>query len=203
MTKVFVEPIGVTVEIPDGDSLLSVVTSGAVDVPVDCMGRGTCGKCLVRVGAGEFSEPTEAELRKVPANKIAEGWRLACQTVPRSHRVSIEVRATQGRRQILTTSRLHPGPADPAVRREVVTLAPATLEDNRSDSRRLLDATGGADLPLSVLRELPDALRDGRWQVAATTYEGRVIDVEPAPSTAGPAFGAAIDIGTSKIIAYL
>ncbi|HMK92800.1 MAG TPA: ASKHA domain-containing protein, partial [Thermoleophilia bacterium] len=46
-------------------------------------------------------------------------------------------------------------------------------------------------------------LRDGRWQVATTTYEGRVIDVEPAASTAGPAFGAAIDIGTSKIIAYL
>jgi len=203
MTKVFVEPIGVTVEIPDGDSLLSVVTSGAVDVPVDCMGRGTCGKCLVRVGAGEFSEPTEAELRKVPASKIAQGWRLACQTVPRSHRVSIEVRATQGRRQILTTSRLHPGPADPAVRREVVTLAPATLEDNRSDSRRLLDATGGSELPLSVLRELPDALRDGGWQVVATTYEGRVIDVEPAASAPDPAFGAAVDIGTSKIIAYL
>ena len=229
MTKVFVEPIGVTVEIPDGDSLLSVVTSGAVDVPVDCAGRGTCGKCLVRLGAGEFSEPTEAEERKVPASKIAQGWRLACQTVPRSGRVSIEVRATQGRRQILTTSRLHPGPADPAVRREVVTLAPATLDDNRADSRRLLDATGGGELPLSALRGLPDALRDGHWRVVATTYEGRVIDVEPAMPAAvnhaaadealaqgapgspdapvapspGPAFGAAVDIGTSKIIAYL
>jgi len=235
VTKVFVEPIGVTVEIPDGESLLAVVTSGAVDVPVDCMGRGTCGKCLVRVGAGEFGEPTDAERRKVPANKLAQGWRLACQTVPRSARVTIEVRATQGRRQILTTSRLHPGAPDPAVRREVVTLAPATLEDARGDRERLLATTGADELPMSVLRELPATLRDGRWRAVVTRYGDRVIDVETAGGAAtanhaaaesagamatgpasgstggsaaaeqeaGPAYGAAVDIGTSKIIAYL
>ena len=82
MTKVFVEPIGVTVEIPDGETLLAVVTSGAVDVPVDCAGRGTCGKCLVRTGTGSFSEPNETERTKIPASKLAQGWRLACQTTP-------------------------------------------------------------------------------------------------------------------------
>jgi uncharacterized 2Fe-2S/4Fe-4S cluster protein (DUF4445 family) len=221
MTKVFVEPIGVTVEIPDGETLLAVVTSGAVDVPVDCAGRGTCGKCLVRTGAGEFSEPTEAERRKIPADKLAEGWRLACQTTPHPARVSIEVRATQGRRQILTTSRLHPGEPRPAVTREVVTLAPPTLADPLADRERLLAALGAPDLPLSVLRHLPATLRDARWRVAVTRYEGRVIDVEGAPSGAaadsrgdgrgpdgradvdGGAFGVAVDVGTSKIIAYL
>ena len=73
MTKVFVEPIGVTVEIPSGETLLAVVTSGAVDLPVDCAGRGTCGKCLVRIGAGSFSEPNEIERGKVPASKLAPG----------------------------------------------------------------------------------------------------------------------------------
>ena len=117
-----------------------MVTSGAVDVPVDCMGRGTCGKCLVRTGAGRFSEPTEAELRKVPAKKREEGWRLACQTTPLSERVSIEVRETHGRRQILTASALHPGEPDPAVTRELLELSPATLEDKRSDRERVTAA---------------------------------------------------------------
>ena len=202
MTTGFVEPIGVTVEIPDGETLLSVVTSGAVDVPVDCAGRGTCGKCLVRTGAGSFSEPNEAERAKIPAGKLAQGWRLACQTTPLSERVSIEVRATQGRRQILTTSRLHPGEPHPAVLREVITLDPPTLADARADRERLLSALGAHELPLGVLRHLPRTLRDDGFRATVTRYEGRPVDVEPADA-GGPAFGTAVDIGTSKIIAYL
>jgi uncharacterized 2Fe-2S/4Fe-4S cluster protein (DUF4445 family) len=202
MTKVFVEPIGVTVEIPGGETLLTVVTSGAVDLPVDCAGRGTCGKCLVRTGAGSFSEPTEAEARKLPAAKLAQGWRLACQTTPLSERVSIEVRATQGRRQILTTSRLHPGPPQPAVVRQVIALEPPTLADARADQERLLSAVGASELPLDVLRELPETLRDGGFRATVTRYDGRPIDVEAADAE-GRVWGVAVDVGTSKIIAYL
>ena len=202
MTKVFVEPIGVTVEIPGGETLLAVVTSGAVDVPVDCAGRGTCGKCLVRLGSGSFSEPNEIERGKVPASKLAQGWRLACQVTPLSERVSIEVRATQGRRQILTTSRLHPGAPHPAVVREVVALEPPTLADARADRERLLAALGADALPLSVLRELPQVLRDDDFRTTVTRYDGRPIDVEPAAAD-GHTYGVAVDIGTSKIIAYL
>ena len=202
MTLVFVEPIGVTVEIPDGETLLAVVTSGAVDVPVDCAGRGTCGKCLVRTGAGAFSEPTEIERGKVPASKLAQGWRLACQTTPLAERVSIEVRATQGRRRILTTSRLHPGEPHPAVVREAVALEPPTLADARADRERLLSALGADGLPLGVLRRLPQTLRDGGFRAIVTRYEGRPIDVE-ASDVDGRACGAAVDVGTSKIIAYL
>ena len=191
MALVFVEPIGVTVEIPDGETLLGVVTSGVVDVPVDCAGRGTCGKCLVRTGAGSFSEPSEIERGKLPASKLAQGWRLACQTTPLAGRVSIEVRATQGRRQILTTSRLHPGEPHPAVVREVVALEPPTLADARADRERLLSALGAKELPLGVLRRLPQTLRDGGFRATVTRYDGRPIDVEPAavdrpPSTAAP-----------------
>ncbi len=207
MALVFVEPIGVTVEIPDGETLLGVVTSGVVDVPVDCAGRGTCGKCLVRTGAGSFSEPSEIERGKLPASKLSQGWRLACQTTPLAGRVSIEVRATQGRRQILTTSRLHPGEPHPAVVREVVALEPPTLADARADRERLLSALGAKELPLGVLRRLPQTLRDGGFRATVTRYDGCPIDVEPAAvapaAVDGRALGAAVDIGTSKIIAYL
>ena len=60
-----------TVEIRDGETLLEPLVRAAVDVPVDCAGRGTCGKCLVRTGAGSFSEPNEIERGKVPASKLA------------------------------------------------------------------------------------------------------------------------------------
>ena len=112
------------------------------------------------------------------------------------------MRATQGRRQILTTSRLHPGEPHPAVVRELVALEAPTLADARADRERLLSALGARELPLGVLRHLPETLRDDGFRATVTRYEGRPIDVEPA-DVDGPAYGTAVDIGTSKIIAYL
>ena len=196
------EPIGVTVEVAAGDTLLAAVSSAAVDLPVDCAGRGTCGKCLVRLGAGELSEPTSVELSKVTPERRAEGWRLACQARPLSARVSIEVRQTAGRRQILTASRLTHGEAHPAVSKRAVSLPRATFDDARSDRERVRNELGATTVPLSVLRKLPAMLREGRFSATITMYEGSLIDVERKDAGVS-AYGAAVDIGTSKIIVYL
>ncbi len=202
MLKVLVEPIGVTVEVASGDTLLAAVSSAAVDLPVDCGGRGTCGKCLVRLGAGELSAPTSVELRKLTPERRAEGWRLACQAKPITERVSIEVRETAGRRQILTTSKLTHGEAHPAVRKQVVSMPRATFDDARSDRERVRDELGATAVPLSVLRRLPAMLREGRFSATTTMYEGSLVDVE-AKDAGVSAYGVAVDIGTSKIIVYL
>ena len=202
MSKVFVEPIGVTVEVPGDSTLLPALKHPSVGGHTDCMGRGTCGKCLVRIGAGEVTPPTDIELKRVPAEKLAAGWRLGCQAKPLSARVSIEVRSTGGRRQILTTSKLHRGAVKPAVRREVVTLPVPTMADARSDLERLCAAVPHAEIPYQVLRMLPAAVRGNGWHVTVTRYDHRLIDIEQADAPAA-FYGAAVDIGTSKIVAYL
>ena len=191
-----------TVEIDGSDTLLAAVSQAAVGVPVDCGGRGTCGKCLVRLGAGELSPPSEAEFRKVPAERLEQGWRLACQARPLSPRVSIEVRGAGGRRQILTASRLTRGEAHSAVLREVVTLPPATFDDARTDLERVRQELGVSRVPLSVLSKLTDTLHDGDPAATFTRYDDLLIDVE-SRHVEQRAFGVAVDIGTSKIISYL
>ena len=125
MPKVFVEPIGLTLTVDEQDNLLEGLVRASIEIPTDCAGRGTCGKCLVRLGSGELTAPTERELKRIPEKPRAEGWRLACQAYPRSARVSIEVRGTAGQRRILTTSKLRHGAAHPAVvTREVDLTAP-------------------------------------------------------------------------------
>ncbi len=57
-------------------------------------------------------------------------------------------------------------------------------------------------MPLSVLQRLPWALREAGWSVMVARYGRRVIDVFPA-ATAPDLYGAAVDVGTSKVIAYL
>jgi len=209
MARVFVEPIGVTLDVAEDETLLDPLVRAAVDIPTDCAGRGTCGKCLVRLGAGELTPPTDRELKRISEKLRADGWRLACQAHPRSARVSIEVRATGGRRRILTTSKLHHGAAHPAVLAQPVTMDAPTLADKRSDVERLTQAltAGGrkadaADVPLTVLQRLPWLLRDARWRAVVARYGRRVIDVFPA-ETAPDLYGAAVDVGTSKVIAYL
>jgi uncharacterized 2Fe-2S/4Fe-4S cluster protein (DUF4445 family) len=202
MARVFIEPIGVTVEIADQATLLDAVTSAAVDLRTDCHGRGTCGKCLVRLGTGGFSEPTEVEHQKVAREKLMDGWRLACQTRPLSARVSIEVRQAQGRRRIPTASHLRGGAVRPLVRQETVGFAPATLADPRADAERVASALGVRELRLGAIRRLPDVLRAGDFRALVTRYGREVIDVEGADAEPR-AFGAGVDVGTSKIIAYL
>ena len=202
LRKVSIEPVGVTIEIGADETLLAAITAAAIDLPVDCGGRGTCGKCLVRLGAGELTPPTEAERGKLSAERLEQGWRLACQANPLSSRVSIEVRTTGGHRQIPTASRLERGEPHPAVVMETVSLPPASFQDSRSDLQRVRDGLGVKRAPLSVLQRLPDALRAAEFSVTATRCGDELIDVEPA--VASPvAYGAAVDVGTSKIIAYL
>ena len=202
MTKVFVEPIGVTLEVAESETLMDALTRVAIEVPNVCAGRGTCGKCLVRLGAGELTPPTEIELRKVPEKLRDAGWRLACQAHPTSSRVSIEVRETSGRRRILTTSRLHHGRPHPAVTRVTAELDPPVIGDARSDLERVQAVLHGVEVPFRALREIPDVLREHGWRATFTRYGRRLIDVE-TPEAADIPYGAAVDIGTSKIIAYL
>ena len=201
--KVFVEPAGVTVEVHETDTLLAALRNAAVAVSVDCAGRGICGKCLVRLLAGELSAPTEIELKRVPAERLGQGWRLACQAKPLSAKISIEVREARGeRRQILTTSKLHPGPAHPAVSRSTVQLDRPALDDPRSDLDRIAAALPGAELPYDILQHVPDVLRANDWRATFTSYGRRLVDVEP-PQETSVAYGAAVDIGTSKVVTYL
>jgi len=202
MTKVFVEPIGVTLEVAESETLMDALTRVAIEVPNVCAGRGTCGKCLVRLGAGELTPPTEIELRKVPEKLRDAGWRLACQAHPTSSRVSIEVRETSGRRRILTTSRLHHGRPHPAVTRVTAELDPPVIGDARSDLERVQAVLHGVEVPFRALREIPDVLREHGWRATFTRYGRRLIDVE-TPEAADIPYGAAVDIGTSKVIAYL
>ena len=163
MPKVFVEPIGLTLTVDEQENLLDGLVRAQIDIPTDCAGRGTCGKCLVRLGSGELTPPTERELKRIPEKLRAEGWRLACQAYPRSARVSIEVRGTAGQRRILTTSKLTHGAAHPAVR----------------DGVR---AAGAADARRQALR--PGALRrrPGRRRGARCTFSSAC---RPSCATAG------------------
>jgi uncharacterized 2Fe-2S/4Fe-4S cluster protein (DUF4445 family) len=207
------EPIGRRVEIPAGQTVLDAARAAGVEMVAVCGGEGWCYTCVVRPLTGKFSPLSLAEQDGLSAEQLAAGYRLACQAEPLSD-VKVEIPpdslATQQRLQLEGQEPEH-APA-PLVQAVDVTVAPADLEDLRADVTRLQDAVE-ADLgtrpvfPHSILRDLAPQLRAQDWSVRLGVrrpdQETRSGEVVTVTRPGAPLLGLAVDIGTTKIAAYL
>ena len=202
MPKVFVEPIGITLTVDEQENLLDGLVRAQIDIPTDCAGRGTCGKCLVRLGVGRAHGADGARAQADPREAARRGLAPGLPGVPplgaRQHRGARHGRAASHPHHVQADARRRASGGLHAVR----AAEPPTLADKRSDLERLDEGLGGVEVPLHVLQELPATLRDGKWKVTATCYGKRVIDVHPGERDR-ECYGVAVDIGTSKVIAYL
>ncbi len=213
------EPIGRRTESTSDQSLLDTAQRAGVEIVAVCGGAGSCGKCRVRLIEGELSPPTAVETRTFTKNDLDAGFRLACQAYPRSN-VKIDIPpeslSTPQRLQIEGQEvEIEP---DPVVETVIVTLTPPTIHDLRSDTVRLTDALAEINVPRPfydqpVLRELSHRLRDQDWTVKLAirhplpvnnllknTPGGEVVGVLKVNQSM---VGLAVDIGTTKIAAYL
>src|SRR5260221_1302654 len=138
-------PFDRTTRVPPGTTLFSAAHWIGLPIDSTCGGRGTCGKCKVRVvqglpdpagrAQGEF-EITSADHRQLRPAEIAEGWRLSCQAriyedmtcaAPKLLRVPKAATMGFGRLALLV----------PNVRKGYLHLAEPDLKDQRSEVQRL------------------------------------------------------------------
>jgi uncharacterized 2Fe-2S/4Fe-4S cluster protein (DUF4445 family) len=94
------QPIGRRVSTRSGKTLLQAAQSGGIELQAICGGTGTCGRCQVRLVAGQLSPATAEESQHFTADSLVAGWRLACQVSVRSD-VTVEIPAeslTSGQR---------------------------------------------------------------------------------------------------------
>ena len=69
-------------------------------LPAVCAGRGTCGKCRVRIIKGEAAV-CEADRSFFSHAQLREGWRLACKCVPTEDLLLEFGEADEGEIQVL------------------------------------------------------------------------------------------------------
>ncbi len=201
------EPAGVKARVPVGTNLYEAAQQAGVALAGSCGGQGICGECQVFVTEGIVSEPNSQEKKLLSAALIEEGGRLACQTKLRGDAV-VRVPITEATvvRKTLQAEWIRLVPLAPNVRRYDLALAAPSLEDQRSDFRRLADAVAPQTSDLTAttqcLRGLASALRAEDQKVSVTVVADEVVDVRPA-SQRSPCLGVAVDIGTSTLAAYL
>ncbi|HVS49852.1 MAG TPA: 2Fe-2S iron-sulfur cluster-binding protein, partial [Candidatus Dormibacteraeota bacterium] len=76
--EVTYQPFDRTTRVPPGTTLFSAAHWIGLPIDSTCGGRGTCGKCKVRLLDGT-TEVTTADHRLLRKDEVEGGWRLSCQ----------------------------------------------------------------------------------------------------------------------------
>lgn len=201
------EPIGRRGICSEGGTLLDAARDLGVDLASICGGNGSCGRCAVQLVAGELTPITPAEEDELTAADLAQGYRLACLAEPVSDcRVHVPPESLTALQRTQVEGLEVLAEAQPSVTSHIVGMARPTLEDLRGDDLRLCEAVAavsGVDalLPdLEVARLATTELRRLDWHARVTLRGREVIHVAAAVAAW---LGLAVDIGTTKIAAYV
>lgn len=210
MYQVEFQPCGRRTSVVPGTSLLEAAKKAGVPIESICAGEGTCGKCRVTVLEGRSASLTDCDRRLGDGAKLPTTDRLACRTTPMSDLRVYVPKATWAKEQKLELSGVErPIILDSPIRKTHLTIDEPSSADLRSDLSRIDSAyrnkvNGRRLLPdLAALREVTTTLREGQWSVTVATYGGsELISIDPG-DTVNESYGMAIDLGTTKVAAYL
>ena len=199
--------------IKEGESLLEALRSQGQDIFTMCGGRGTCGKCRVVTlkGADELAGPKQTEKALLSKEDLNSGYRLACLTrATRSTTLEIRIppESEKSQQRLMVSGTAPPVRVVPAVMKIFIKLPQPSLQDTTADLERLTEVLKkkGLDhleIGYNTLKQLPDLLRTGCWEVTISTFRDKEIIGIQAGDASNSCFGFAVDIGTTKIAGYL
>ncbi|MEW5784077.1 MAG: ASKHA domain-containing protein [Bacillota bacterium] len=204
MVKITFLPSRKEIDVDPGTNLLQAAALAGVPLEGICGGKGTCGKCRVRIVAGEAVLPSPAELKFFSREELTGGSALACQkNVNRNTTVKTENQANVDDRK--TALQGQPAvPAMPYVEKYHLKLKHPTVDDQSPDLERLLVQLPlpEPEINLSELAKLPRVIRSAAYAVTAVLSGRHLIAVEPGDTT-HRSYGLAFDIGTTTIMGSL
>lgn len=209
--RIVFQPAGLRVDVDPPANLLAAARDAGAGLASECGGKGTCGRCRVRLDAGgAVNPPTDTERKRLGAEGIGAGLRLACQvTACDVVTVTLPPESMTAPQRIQTEGLAEVEERDPPTKILDVELAEPSTADPRPDWERLsagLREAAGPGSPdyhpprLPVLRVLGRVLRASGWRVRAGFRGDRLRWLLPGGT---PALGLAVDIGTTKVAGWL
>ena len=193
-----------SIEVEDGVSLLEAV-SRIKDMHIDasCGGKGTCGKCKVKVLKGDLPKPSVSESKFLSSKDLEDGYRLSCM-VPVIGNIDVLVNGINESSNILTEHKGFTGKLNPIIKKKYLTLSKPSLDDQRSDLARILESIPlkNAQVSLPLRQSIPTLIRESDYSITVVFSSDTLLGVEQG-NTEDLNYGIAIDIGTTTIAAYL
>jgi len=216
-----------TVSANPGDNLLNVARGANVAIDAPCSGNGACGKCRVKLVAGELETYPSSHISE---EEFADGWRLACVSkvkgdvtilvpdIASAYKSRMKTADLSSGKEIAIFEALQQEIRDAGIRFENpfvsfrLTMEEPSLEDTMPDIERLtwaIQAETGAEkveIPFFVMAKLAHVLRESGFAVRVIAEKKgktmKVFDLLPADDTK-PVCGLAVDIGTTTVSAVL
>jgi uncharacterized 2Fe-2S/4Fe-4S cluster protein (DUF4445 family) len=195
-------PDGNEVRVPSGTPIFDAASWNGIAIDSTCGGHGTCKKCKVRIVSGEVPVGS-VDPRAFTTDELRDGWRLACRAGAHGDLV-VEVPPLQTRPKAALAGVGRHVILRPSVQKRHLALEEPTLEDQRPDLERVLDALDDLEphASLELLRTLGGTLRKSHFDVTAVVCDEELIALEPGDTTARR-FAIAFDLGTTTVVATL
>jgi uncharacterized 2Fe-2S/4Fe-4S cluster protein (DUF4445 family) len=217
---VIFQPSGRRGEVPKGTTIIEASRLLGVDIEALCGEKKVCGKCVVRIEDGHFEKygiqssmshvsPWQEEEEKfVNAERREKGFRLGCvATVEDDILVFVPEESRAGKQVVSKAARDIFIEHNPAIKLYYVKVDPPSFQEPTGDFERIcrgIERDYGVNnltIDLFALRQLPDALRNGKWEVTVSVWNDKeVIRVRPGKHEHN--YGLAIDVGTTTVAAY-
>lgn len=219
--KVIFQPSGRRGEVDEGITLLDAARHLGVDIESICGGKGTCGKCKVRIEEGYFEKDamdsrmshltplTEVEKKFIKPDE-GPNMRLACAAELKGDvKVFVPEKSRAGKQIVRKAAKELSIKLDPAVKKYYIELRQPSLHDlTIGDYERVMETLKnqygleGLGMDYITMRSLQDILRKGNWNITVSVWMGREI-IKVEPGFVESSYGLAVDIGTTTVVGYL
>jgi len=191
----------------DHETLMEALIRHQLPVQAICNGKGTCGKCKVRM-TGNVSEPSDRDLKHLNSLELQAGFRLACSVQPKDGMVT-ELNFVESQdRKVSALKDMKKTTLDPRVEKVYIQSSKPTLADERGDWDRVVEAlstvTGRSydQISLYILSKVPEILRADEFALTVTVSEDKILEIE-AGDTTKRLYGVAVDVGTTSVAVAL
>ena len=205
--KISFNPVGRSVDVLAGASILEAARSAGIALSAACGGKSRCGQCRVIINEGNVSPPLTSEKEILLPEDMKKGYRLACCTFPEDNlKVNIPEKSLLRDLKLQLEGEKSDLEIDPLVKSFDITVKIPSLEEPAADLDRVLEALKDShniinlSADILALKQLSSLLRENNREISVFLRNSEIIGF--APQNAQPA-GLAIDLGTTKVAAYL
>ena len=216
----------VTIACQSGDNLLELARRANVAIDAPCSGNGSCGKCRVKLIAGNLETFPS---RHISDEEYEAGWRLSCNCKVISDCTVFVPDIASAYQSRMKTADLS-SPQEIAIFEDakanmvaggiafennflsaIVEMAEPTLDDTMPDVERFTWAVQAqlgvekVDVPFFVMKKLASVLRENRFTVCVKgeKRENTFLCMDVCAPADTAIVGCAIDIGTTTVTMVL
>jgi uncharacterized 2Fe-2S/4Fe-4S cluster protein (DUF4445 family) len=206
--KVIFEPLNDEILMPEGSTIKEAIAKAGVDFDFPCGGRGSCGKCRIKV-LGKILNPTDKEKKLLGEKEFLEGIHLACE-IKIYDNLTVELNKNKDPlHNILQWSVERTSNINPLIEKTYAEVDLPSLHDQKSDLKRLKEKLilhnhnyKNLKIKFSALKDLPDKLREANHRITVIIDNDEILGIEKGNTTL-KMLGMAFDIGTTTIVGYL